>query len=248
MTTDSEHFGLAGPVFASGATVRVARVAGARRRTRRSRRSSRRSRRGRACSRSRTSSGRRASSLDVHALKEAPGCRSSSTARSPSERSRSRSARSTTTPCRDRSGSAAPSRRARSTSPIGGAPRRAAGVLGAGVVRAGRRATSRARARSGSTPAGSPSRARGARDGARPRSGLALRRGSARRPRAAARLLAEHVQVVTPPGQAGLVTFRPEANRGERRARAVRAGRRRSQPAGHAVARASCGWWTSDED
>src|SRR5918996_194279 len=28
VTTDSEHFGLAGPVFASGATVRVARIEG----------------------------------------------------------------------------------------------------------------------------------------------------------------------------------------------------------------------------
>ena len=91
--------------------------AGARRRTRRSRRSSPRSRRGRACSPSRTSSGRRASCSTSTRSRSAPACRFSSTARSRSARSRSRSARSTTTRCRDRSGSAGRTRRARSTSP-----------------------------------------------------------------------------------------------------------------------------------
>ena len=85
---------------------------------------------------------------------------------------------------------------------VGGAPRGAAGVLGAGVVRA-RRTLRPARGRAAVRPRLDLRRvAQRARDGARPRSGLALRPD----PRAAARCreaLAEHVPVVTPPGQAG---------------------------------------------
>ena len=61
-------------------------------------------------------------------------------------------------------------------------------------------------------------------------------------------LLAEHLQVVTEPGQATLVTFRP---RGDATALAKAAGERgvviRDVP-GTGWLRASCGYWTSDED
>jgi L-cysteine/cystine lyase len=56
------------------------------------------------------------------------------------------------------------------------------------------------------------------------------------------------VDVVTPPGQAGLVTFRPEGDPEEVTARLYEQGVLvRSLPKTPWV-RASCGWWTSDED
>jgi L-cysteine/cystine lyase len=60
--------------------------------------------------------------------------------------------------------------------------------------------------------------------------------------------LAQGVQVVTPPDQAGLVTFRPEGDAEDVAARLFEDGVVvRHLPATPWV-RASCGWWTSDED
>jgi L-cysteine/cystine lyase len=61
-------------------------------------------------------------------------------------------------------------------------------------------------------------------------------------------LLAGRVEVVTPPGQAGLVTFRPEADSEELVARLLDGGVLVRNLPGTPWVRASCGWWTSDED
>jgi len=61
-------------------------------------------------------------------------------------------------------------------------------------------------------------------------------------------LLAERLEVVTPAGQAGLVTFAPEGDPAEIAARAFDAGVVVRNLPGTPWVRASCGWWTSDED
>ena len=61
-------------------------------------------------------------------------------------------------------------------------------------------------------------------------------------------LLAGRVEVVTPPGQAGLVTFRPGADPEELVARLADAGVVVRNLPGTPWVRASCGWWTSDDD
>ena len=71
-----------------------------------------------------------------------------------------------------------------------------------------------------------------------------IREGAAR----CRELLAERVEVVTPPGQAGLVTFRPEADAEQLVARLAEAGVVVRNLPGTPWVRASCGWWTSDED
>jgi L-cysteine/cystine lyase len=60
--------------------------------------------------------------------------------------------------------------------------------------------------------------------------------------------LAEHVQVVTPPGQAGLVTFEPDGDPEQIAARLFEQGIVLRNLPGTPWLRASCGWWTSDED
>jgi L-cysteine/cystine lyase len=60
--------------------------------------------------------------------------------------------------------------------------------------------------------------------------------------------LAERVDVVTPPGQAGLVTFRIDGDPEEVVAALDAAGVVVRSVPGTPWVRASCGWWTSDED
>jgi L-cysteine/cystine lyase len=60
--------------------------------------------------------------------------------------------------------------------------------------------------------------------------------------------LAQRVQVVTPPDQAGLITFRPEGDADELAARLFEHGVVVRSLPGTPWVRASCGWWTSDED
>ncbi len=60
--------------------------------------------------------------------------------------------------------------------------------------------------------------------------------------------LAEHVPVVTPPGQAGLVTFHTGGESEDVVAKLFDAGVVVRNLPGTPWARASCGWWTSDED
>ncbi len=61
-------------------------------------------------------------------------------------------------------------------------------------------------------------------------------------------LLEPHVDVVTPPGHSTLVSFRPAGDPGELvRSLEERGVIVRDIP-GHGVVRASCGWWTSEED
>jgi L-cysteine/cystine lyase len=61
-------------------------------------------------------------------------------------------------------------------------------------------------------------------------------------------LLEPLVEVVTPPGHSTLVSFRPAGDPGELvRSLGERGVIVRDIP-GHGVVRASCGWWTSDED
>jgi L-cysteine/cystine lyase len=61
-------------------------------------------------------------------------------------------------------------------------------------------------------------------------------------------LLAVGVEVVTEAGQAGLVTFRPEGDAAECARQAYAAGVVVRDLPGTGWVRASCGWWTSDED
>jgi L-cysteine/cystine lyase len=63
-----------------------------------------------------------------------------------------------------------------------------------------------------------------------------------------AKLLAAGVEVVTEPGQAGLVTFRPEGDTAECVERAYADGVVVRELPGTGWVRASCGWWTGDED
>jgi len=60
--------------------------------------------------------------------------------------------------------------------------------------------------------------------------------------------LAERVEVVTPPGQAGLVTFVPKEDPAEVTARLFEQQVVVRNLPGTPWVRASCGWWTSDED
>jgi L-cysteine/cystine lyase len=60
--------------------------------------------------------------------------------------------------------------------------------------------------------------------------------------------LAERFDVVTEPEQAGLITFRASGDANEDAARAYAAGVVIRDLAGTGWLRASCGWWTSDED
>ena len=60
--------------------------------------------------------------------------------------------------------------------------------------------------------------------------------------------LAEHVQVVTPPGQAGLVTFEADGDPEQIAAKLFEQGIVLRNLPGTPWLRASCGWWTSEED
>jgi L-cysteine/cystine lyase len=61
-------------------------------------------------------------------------------------------------------------------------------------------------------------------------------------------LLAAGVDVVTEPGQAGLVTFRPDGDAADAARRAYEHGVVVRDLPGTGWVRASCGWWTSDDD
>jgi len=61
-------------------------------------------------------------------------------------------------------------------------------------------------------------------------------------------LLAPHVEVVTPPGHSTLVSFRPNADPTELVARLAEAGVVVRELPGRNLVRASCGWWTSEDD
>jgi selenocysteine lyase/cysteine desulfurase len=60
--------------------------------------------------------------------------------------------------------------------------------------------------------------------------------------------LAERFEVVTRPGQAGLVSFRPDGDAEEVSSRLYDAGVVVRFLPGRDLVRVSCGWWTSDED
>jgi L-cysteine/cystine lyase len=60
--------------------------------------------------------------------------------------------------------------------------------------------------------------------------------------------LTEVVEVVTAPGQAGLVTFRPHEDPAEFAKRAYEAGVVLRDLPGTGLARASCGWWNDEDD
>jgi L-cysteine/cystine lyase len=61
-------------------------------------------------------------------------------------------------------------------------------------------------------------------------------------------LLAPLVDVVTPAGQSALVSFHPRGNAGEVVARFAEEGVLVREVPGRNLVRASCGWWTSDDD
>jgi L-cysteine/cystine lyase len=61
-------------------------------------------------------------------------------------------------------------------------------------------------------------------------------------------LLAEHVEVVTPPGHSTLVSFRPNGDPAELVARLEQQRVIVRELPGRNLVRASCGWWTSEED
>jgi L-cysteine/cystine lyase len=61
-------------------------------------------------------------------------------------------------------------------------------------------------------------------------------------------LLAPHVEVVTPPGQSTLVSFRPSGDPTELVAALAARGVIVRELPGHSLVRASCGWWTSEDD
>ena len=152
ITTDQEHFGLTGPLYATGARVVIVEadedaILGAI--TPRTRLI--------ATSHVLWTTGRR---LDLHRAEAGERrCRCSSTARSRRARSRSTSASSTSTPSRRRSGSARPDPVGRALRARSGArARQVAVVLLAGVVRALGRVRAEGRARRASTPAGSACR------------------------------------------------------------------------------------------
>jgi L-cysteine/cystine lyase len=61
-------------------------------------------------------------------------------------------------------------------------------------------------------------------------------------------LLAERYEVVTAPGQATLVSFRPEGDAAEAVARLAERGVVVREIPGSGLIRVSCGYWTSDDD
>jgi L-cysteine/cystine lyase len=61
-------------------------------------------------------------------------------------------------------------------------------------------------------------------------------------------LLAERVEVLTPPGHSTLVTFRPPGDPTELVAKLFERGVVVRELPGRNMVRASCGWWTSEED
>ena len=61
-------------------------------------------------------------------------------------------------------------------------------------------------------------------------------------------LLMPHVDVVTPPGQSTLVSFRPSGDPIELVAALAAAGVIVRELPGHDLVRVSCGWWTSEDD
>jgi L-cysteine/cystine lyase len=61
-------------------------------------------------------------------------------------------------------------------------------------------------------------------------------------------LLFEHVEVVTPPGHSTLVSFRPPGDQTELVARLDERGVIVRELPGRNLVRASCGWWTSEDD
>jgi L-cysteine/cystine lyase len=63
-----------------------------------------------------------------------------------------------------------------------------------------------------------------------------------------AQLLSRHVEVVTPPGHSTLVSFRPTGDPTELVASLQNAGVIVRELPGRNLVRASCGWWTSEED
>jgi L-cysteine/cystine lyase len=63
-----------------------------------------------------------------------------------------------------------------------------------------------------------------------------------------AELLAEHVEVVTPPAHSTLVSFRPNGDPAELVASLYERGVIVRELPGRNLVRASCGWWTSDDD
>jgi L-cysteine/cystine lyase len=63
-----------------------------------------------------------------------------------------------------------------------------------------------------------------------------------------AALLSQHVEIVTPPGHSTLVSFRPNGDPTELVASLHDAGVIVRELPGRDLVRASCGWWTSDDD
>jgi len=61
-------------------------------------------------------------------------------------------------------------------------------------------------------------------------------------------LLKAHVEVVTPPGQSTLVSFHPSGDPAELVATLAERGVIVRELPGHNLVRVSCGWWTSDDD
>jgi selenocysteine lyase/cysteine desulfurase len=61
-------------------------------------------------------------------------------------------------------------------------------------------------------------------------------------------LLAEHVELITPPGHSTLVSFRPGGDPTELVARLDKLGVVVRELPGRNLVRASCGWWTNEDD
>jgi L-cysteine/cystine lyase len=61
-------------------------------------------------------------------------------------------------------------------------------------------------------------------------------------------LLAPHVEVVTPPGQSTLVSFHPNGDPTELVAQLEAQGVIVRELPGRNLVRASCGWWTNEDD
>jgi selenocysteine lyase/cysteine desulfurase len=63
-----------------------------------------------------------------------------------------------------------------------------------------------------------------------------------------AELLTPHVDVVTPPGNSTLVSFRPQGDPAELVASLHARGVVVRDLPGRGLVRASCGWWTNEDD
>ena len=63
-----------------------------------------------------------------------------------------------------------------------------------------------------------------------------------------AELLTPHAEVVTPPGHSTLVSFRPQADPAELVSALYDRGVVVRELPGRNLVRASCGWWTSEDD